>query len=348
LRFLPNSAARSYSTEEEMRIKYFSFAAIAVALVAASAPAAADPEHVTLNFGMTRASMSLFQSIPLRVAVEKGMLAREGITLEFVMLGGVTENVEALNKGTADIALTATNDLVTAVMNGSKAVAVVGGPANTIYSVVSKPGIATFDDLKGKPIAVSLPGDIISIATKLILGMHGFTDKEYVPKVSISSALREKCLEMEDCAAAALAQPFDVNMTKKGYHLLATSHDVISDLQYTVYAVLPSWGQAHRGILVSFARAMGEAYKYTNDPAHRDEIVSIGVATTGASQDVVTELYDMYFKQYAGVLPKHGEINVAGVVKVIELMEAAGVLKGPAPRAGSLIDLQYLEAAGLQ
>jgi ABC-type nitrate/sulfonate/bicarbonate transport system substrate-binding protein len=335
----------------KMRIGRFRFESIAVVLavaITASAPAAADPEHVTLKFAMAETSMPLFQSIPIKVAVQNGMLARQGITLKFVMVGGGTESVGALDKNSANIAYAATSDLITAAMNGSKAVAVVGGPANTLYSIVSRPSIATLDDLKGKPIAVSFPRDIISIATKQVLDAHGFTDKDYVPRVLISSILRAKCLETEDCAAATLSQPFDLNLTKRGYRLLATSREVFSNLQYTVYAVLPSWGVGHKDILVRFAKAMDEAYEFVADPAHKAEIISIGTAMTGASQDVVSDLYHIYFEQYSGVLPKHGEINVAGVAKVLDLIGEAGVLKEPMPSADSLIDLQYLKAAGIQ
>ena len=325
--------------------------AVGVVIAAASvrsASANASPKHVTLNFAMIQPSMSLFQTVPLKIAVSKGMLAQEGITLKFVPLEGTSQMVAALDSGKAEIAYTAMNDLVSAVMKGAKAVAVVGGPENPIYSVVSKPSIKTFSELKGKPIAVSLPGDIITIATKEIVDKHGFVDNDYVAKVIISTKLRAKCLTKGDCAAATLAQPFDINLANRGYHILATSHEVIPNLQYTVYAALPSWARGYKDILIRFARAMSAAYKYVEDPAHKKDVISAGMTMTGASKDVAAKIYHMYFEQSSGVLPKHGEINMDGVKKVISLMGGAGALKKPLPSAGRFVDLRYLEAAGLQ
>jgi hypothetical protein len=47
-------------------------------------------------------------------------------------------------------------------------------------------------------------------------------------------------------------------------------------------------------------------------------------------------------------MPRQGEIDMAGVAKVIELLGRSGELKTPLPAAERFADLQYLKAAGLQ
>jgi ABC-type nitrate/sulfonate/bicarbonate transport system substrate-binding protein len=321
--------------------------AASMTLVLTSAHAAMTP--VTINFGMTQTSLALAESVPLKIAIDKGMFKKQGLALNFVMLPGGVHNVEALDSRKADIAISATNDLVTAVMRDKDvAVAIVGGPENPIYSVVAEPDIKTFDDLKGKAVAVSLPGDIISIATKDILDKHGFTDTDYVPKVLISTKLRAQCLASGACPAATISEPFNIELENKGYHELATSHDVIQNLQYTVYAVLPSWAKAHKAIVVRFAKAMGEADAYAFDPANKDEVISMLMSMTGANKDVSTQIYHTFFEVDEGVLPRHAQINVSGVSEVIQLMGDGGALDAPLPSVKRFVDLQYLRAAGLQ
>ena len=58
--------------------------------------------------------------------------------------------VIALSKGVADITRTATPYLVQDVLKGSDNVAVLGETATPIYSLIAKPEINTFADLKGK------------------------------------------------------------------------------------------------------------------------------------------------------------------------------------------------------
>src|SRR6266403_92367 len=48
-----------------------------------------------------------------------------------------------------------------AVLKGSDAAAVIGGPANAVYSLMVKPEIKTAADLKAKVVAMSTPADTI-------------------------------------------------------------------------------------------------------------------------------------------------------------------------------------------
>jgi hypothetical protein len=56
----------------------------------------------------------------------------------------------------------------------------------------------------------------------------------------------------------------------------------------------------------------------------------------------------LYYEPDRGVMPKQGEINVAGVNKVVALLADAGQIAKPVPAANRFVDLQYLQAAGLQ
>jgi hypothetical protein len=47
-------------------------------------------------------------------------------------------------------------------------------------------------------------------------------------------------------------------------------------------------------------------------------------------------------------MPKRAEINMAGMAKVIEMLAETGQIGAPLPPAERFVDLQYLQAAGLQ
>ena len=49
-----------------------------------------------------------------------------------------------------------------------------------------------------------------------------------------------------------------------------------------------------------------------------------------------------------GVMPRQADISLPGVAKVIELLGVTGALTAPLPPATRFVDLQYLQAAGLQ
>jgi ABC-type nitrate/sulfonate/bicarbonate transport system substrate-binding protein len=320
----------------------------AAALLAAMLPSVARPQPAQLRLGVIQASTRLFQSTPIYVAQEKGMLEREGISLDVVPLPGVEHMILELDKGSVDISSTATPYLIDLALKGSRAVAVVGGPANTIYHIVSRPEITSVEGLRGKIVGVSLPVDMISITTRKILEKHGLVEPAFTAKELIGTPLRAQCLESGECAAAPLSQPDDIIFGRKGFHLLADSHEIISDLQFTVLAARRDWAVQHKDLLVRFARAMGEAYRFTADPKNRDEIVAIATKATGTSDDIVRETYKLFYEPDIGAMPKHGEISLSGLSKVIELLGESGTLKQPLPAAGRFVDLQFLQAAGMQ
>jgi ABC-type nitrate/sulfonate/bicarbonate transport system substrate-binding protein len=234
------------------------------------------------------------------------------------------------------------------VLKGSDAVGVIGGPQNTIYSLIARPGIKSFSDLKGKTVAVSLPVDTISVATRQLLEKHGIKEGDYTPKVLVGTPPRARCLERGECAASPLAQPEDFLYLAKGYEKLGDSLEVISELQFSVIAARRAWARDNADKIERFARAYAAAYRFMADKNNRYEVVALIAAPTDATPDIARAVMAFYYEPDRGVMPKHAEINMAGLSKVIELLGTSGQLPAPLPPAEKFVDLSYLQSAGLQ
>ncbi len=224
--------------------------------------------------------------------------------------------------------------------------AIVGGPANTIFSMIAKPEIKSYADLKGKLIGMSLPVDTISIASRMLLEKHGLKEPAFRTKELVGTPIRAKCLTDGECDAVPLGQPDDIVFTQKGYSKLGDSLEVIPVLQFNVIAARRDWAEKNKDVATRFARAFGNAYKFMRDPANRDEVAKIIVETTGAPEDVARAMLTFYYEPDRGVMPKQAEISMPGMAKVIELLGQTGDLKPPLPPAERFVDLQYLKAAG--
>src|SRR5215510_13988653 len=177
-------------------------AALAVPVTAQAQSKAPDK----LRYGQIVGSVKSVSSLALYTAQRKGFLKRENIDLEVIRLPGVHHMIEGLDKNTVDLSHTATPYLIEGVLKGSGTVGVVGGPANTIFSVIAKPSSKSFADLKGKMFAMSLPVDTISIASRLLLEKHGLKDSDYRTTELIGTQTRAKCLTDGDCDAVPLGQ----------------------------------------------------------------------------------------------------------------------------------------------
>jgi ABC-type nitrate/sulfonate/bicarbonate transport system substrate-binding protein len=271
--------------------------------------------------------------------------------LNFSMLpvsGGGEKLIAALHDGSADLCHVATPFLVQAALKGSDAVAVAAEFNNPVYSLIAKPEIHQYADLRGKLIGVAAENGSITISIRKLLALNGLDKPDYRTRFVDGTPARLDCLTGGDCDAVPLGQPQDLVAMRRGYRLLGFSTEAVPDYVYTVTAARASWAAANKDKVVRYVRALGAAFKYIRDPVNRANVVRTIVDTTGFAEANAQLTLGMYFEPDRNVLPKSGEISLKGMEQVIALMQQGGVLTEPLPPAERFVDLQYLRAAGMQ
>jgi ABC-type nitrate/sulfonate/bicarbonate transport system substrate-binding protein len=305
-------------------------------------------EPVTLRFGQIPSTVHAVSSLYLYVAQQQGFFARENVALEIVQIPGGTGNmVAALERGEVDVTQTATPYLIQAVLKGSPAAAIAGTTANPIYSLIAKPAIRNFADLKGRLVGLSLPIDTISISTRKLLAQNGLSDTDYRVKELVGSPARGECLKSGECDAVPLGQPDDLVARSHGYQLLGLSTDAVASFQFEVIATRRDFAQSNAPALIGFVSALADAFRFIRDPVHRDDVLKAIGELTGASDDIARATLKLYFEPDRGVLPRQAEIDLNGLAQVIAFMGEGGTLKPPLPAPEQFVDLQYLRAAGV-
>ena len=210
-------------------------------------------QTATLRFGEIPSSAHGMTSLNLFIAERQGFFARENVTLDIVPIAGGTGNmVAALDRGEVDVTQTATPYLIQAVLNGSQAVAIAGEIANPIYSLIAKPKIKNFADLKGKLIGLSLPVDTISISTRKLLALKGLSDGDYRVKELVGTPARAACLKSGECDAVPLGQPDDLVAVKEGYRRLGVSTEAVASFQFDVIATRRDFAETHAPAIIGF------------------------------------------------------------------------------------------------
>src|SRR3984957_5616749 len=200
----------------------------------------------TLRFGQIPSTARAVSSLYLYVAQKQGFFARENIAIDTVQIPGGTGNmVAALDRGDVDVTQTATPYLIQAVLNGRPAVAIPGTTANPIYSLIAKPEIKDFADLKGNLIGLSLPVHTISISMRKLLALKGLGLDDYRVKELVGSPVRAACLKSGECDAVPLGQPDDLIAVKDGYRRLGLSPEAGASFQFEVIAARRDFAETH-------------------------------------------------------------------------------------------------------
>ena len=306
-------------------------------------------ELITLRYGQNAASTGSLSSLPLTIAERKGFFLREGLHLEVVPVPGGTDRiVAALDKGEIDAGKNATPYLIQAVLKGSDAVAIIAQTTNPVYSLIVRPEIKNFADLKGKIIGLSTPGDTITLSTLRLLAHRGIKPSDFRSKAVVGTGARFECLKSGECVAVPMGQPEDLGAIKQGYPRLGFTYEAGADLIFNVDMTRRAWGEKNKESLVRLVRGFAASYEYMNDPKNRDDVTNIVRESLKISDEIAREIFAPYLEPEKNVLPKRGELSLSAFNRVLALMGEAGVIPTPAPTAERFIDLRYLQATGIQ
>ena len=304
---------------------------------------------MTLRYGQIPSTVKSVSALHFNIAQRKGLFIREGINIEMISIdGGAANMMMALDRGAVDITRTASFFLIQAALKGSEGVAVAGETATPIYSLIVKPEIKTFADLKGKVVGLTNAVSTISVSMRKLLALNGLGNSDYRVIEFVGTPERSECLRKGECDAVPLGQPEDLTLLKQGYRRLGISNDAVPNFQFIVSAVRRSWGEANKDALVRYIRGLAAAFRFMRDPANREDVVKIILDTTGSSDEIARQTLALYFEPDRGVFPKQGELDIKGLGQVIQFMGETGDLKPPLPSAERFVDLQYLRAVGIQ
>ena len=306
-------------------------------------------EPITLRYGQNAASAGSLSSLPLTVAERKGFFVREGINLIVVAIPGGTDRiVAALDRGEIDAGKNATPYLIQAVLKGSDEAAIVAQTTNPVYSLIVRPEIKSFAELKGKLLGMSTPGDTITLSTVRLLAGKGIKATDFRTKAVVGTAARFDCLKSGECAAVPMGQPEDLGAIKQGFPRLGFTYEAGADLIFNVDMTRRAWGDKNQETLVRFVRAFAASYEFINDFRNRSEVTNMIKDSLKISDDMTREIFAPYLESARNVLPKKGELDLTAFNRVLALMGDAGVIPTPVPPAERFIDLRYLKAAGIQ
>jgi ABC-type nitrate/sulfonate/bicarbonate transport system substrate-binding protein len=322
---------------------------LVAALLCLGLPAQSAAQTVTVRYGQAFSALRSIFALPLLVAEREKFFAREGVNFIVVPVpGGGEKMIEALHDGTADMSHVATAFMIQAAIKGSDAVAIASEFNNPIYSLVAKPEIKSYADLKGKLLGMAAETGSITISIRKLMAMNGLQRDDYQTKFVDGTPDRLACLTAGDCYAVPLGQPQDFVAMRQGYRLLGLSTEAVPDFVYTVTAARRSWAEANKDTVVRFVRGLSAAFRFIRDPSRRNDVVRTVVETTGLAEANARLTLSLFFEPERNVLPRQGEIDLKGFATAIAFMGEAGVLKAPLPPPERFVDLQYLRAAGLQ
>lgn len=163
------------------------------------------------------------------LAKDAKIFEKHGLSVDVVLIESGVTTVQALTAGETQIAMGGGTVAVSSNLAGSDIVTIASIEPRLPYALLAQKEIKTFDQLKGKRLAISRFGSASDLAARLILHRYGLTpDKDVTILQTGGTSTRLSALSKRSVDATILTPEF-FNVAKKiGFTILAdpTQYDI--------------------------------------------------------------------------------------------------------------------------
>lgn len=315
---------------------------VAMALANAAAPATPLVDRV-----LKIVAFAGGWNLPLWVAEEQGLFAREGVAVELAYTPNSGALVRGLMESRHDLALAAIDNLI-AYQEGqgdgpllaSPDLVAVMGVDYGFLSVVAQPGIRTMTDLRGKTLSVDSLNTGFAYVLRELLRLHGISGAEVTIVRGGATELRFQALVDGKVDATLLRTPFDILAAERGLSVLASA-DTLGPYVGTSGFVRRSWAQANEATLVAFLRGYRRAMQWLDGPAHRGSAEATLVARIDGMTPAVAKRAAATLLDQESGLVRDLAIDDAGVRTVLALRQRYGAPPRTLGDVDRYVDLRY-------
>ncbi len=311
-------------------------AGVAVGL---AVPASAQTEIKLIGFGGGT-------NVPSWVAIDKGFFLKEGLKVTQDVTHGSKEQMQDIMAGKYQFASTAFDNIV-AYTEGQGTdkfadydVLAIAGVHSGMNTLVARPEIKKYSDLKGKVVAVDSPtSGYATVLYQIVKDKAGLEkDKDYTTNSVGGTGARVKALKDGSGHVAMISSPNDMQLKDEGFTILGDAATEIGEFQGSAYAVRKSYAKDHPKEVEAFLRGIVAATDYVfSDKAGTVEVLKSRIK--GLSDADAGKLYDRLTGP--GGLNKRATLNTKGIETVLKLRTLYG---GAAPtKPEKYIDLSFYE-----
>jgi ABC-type nitrate/sulfonate/bicarbonate transport system substrate-binding protein len=289
---------------------------------------------------------------PVWVAQDRGLFARNGLTINVTETPGSVVQWTSLAEGSSDIVITLMDNVIAyregqgeAPVTVSDAIAVMASDALLMPALVTQPDVKSYEDLRGKALSVDAAITGLALILYALLEKGGLKSGDYQLVRTGGVLARFEGLKRQEFAGALFNTPFSNQLEELGYRSLDTAANVMQRYQGHVVATRAGWAKENSRPLQGFLRALSDAIDWLYDPVNRAEAFAIFRDHMPANDDKATGIaYSVLFDPKAG-FARRGAIDIDGITKVLELRSKFGQPPKPLGEPSHYFDLSYLEAA---
>jgi ABC-type nitrate/sulfonate/bicarbonate transport system substrate-binding protein len=258
-------------------------------------------------------------NLPIYAAETLGFFAKRAIRLELTYTQSSEEQRDGISNGTYDIAHSAIdNAIAMADVAGEDVVSFVGLDRG-FNQFMTAPGIATYEDLRGKILGVDAPDTAFALIAYELLNRHGLQRaRDYTVKPIGATRFRLEALLAGTCDFAMLNLPFCLFASAAGLGQLEDPQKAIGAYQANAGLAQRHWMERNADLLTRYIASFVEGLRWVMAPVNREAGITLLADGMKIPADIARRCCEIILDPVDGFVTD-AKINREGLMKVREL-----------------------------
>ena len=290
---------------------------ISISFLAAHSTAATKP---AVPLRVAYSSISGSAIVPW-IAVDKGLFAKYDLDVELVYVAG-SQAMQSLLSGTTPIGIQGIEPVFRVNVHGGDTVMVLGLVTKPPFSIIVRPEIKDFRELRGKPMGITRYGSSTDLLLRLTLDKWGFKPETDVPILQMGGVPPILAgMQSKKIFGGPLSLPTLARAKQEGYRELADVADLVPDYQVAGVVTRRSFIRQNTEAVRGFIKAIAEATAvFRNDP---DYVKKVMRERLKIDDPLIIEETQKNYPRYMPNVPYPSRAGIAVIKAFLERTEPA-------------------------
>jgi NitT/TauT family transport system substrate-binding protein len=270
------------------------------------------------------------------IALDKGLFGKYDLDVELIYVAG-SQAMQSLLGGTTPIGIQGIEPVFRVNAQGSDTVMILGLVTKPPFSIIVRPEIKDYRELKGKPMGVTRYGSSTDLLLRLTLDKWGLKPETDVPILQMGGVPPILAgLQSKKIFGGPLSLPTLARAKQEGYRELADLADLIPEYQVAGVVTRRAFIRQHTEAVRGFIKAIAEAMAiFRNDLGYVKKVMKERLRI---DDPLVIEETQKNYPRYMPKIPYPSRAGIAVIKAFLDKNE-------PAVRQLSVddqIDLQFV------
>jgi NitT/TauT family transport system substrate-binding protein len=258
--------------------------------------------------------------VHLYTALDYGLFDKYGIKIEQIYIRGSGPSLAALAADEIQFLYCAADATMPGLATGIEAKLVAAPLVKLPYVLVTRKEIRRLEDLKGKALGVTRPGDLSARLSRTMLKKFNLTDEVIIRPIGGSQNERFQAMAANVVQGIVVPPPLDVRAKNEGYNVIYRLIDL--DLPF-IYSSVHANSRTLRErpeVVQRVVAAFAEAIHFV-DKNPEKAMASIGKAMRTKDEEALRASYNVYAKE---IVDRRMIVPRVAVAEAVELVRAGG------------------------